>query len=116
LTELAQNVVDAFYREEIGVGHALLLAKLQPDQQEQALTACFKEDWSVGGQKPKRILLPVRSLQFWIESNVLSGMKMDKTARPNRSNDELGLNLPTRLRPQVSGMKIRARCPLGDPG
>ncbi|NYF53600.1 ParB/RepB/Spo0J family partition protein [Tunturiibacter gelidoferens] len=76
LTELTQNVVDAFYREEIGVGHALLLAKLQPDQQEQALAACFKEDWSTGGQKAKRILLPVRSLQFWIESNILLVLKL----------------------------------------
>jgi len=76
LTELTQNVVDAFYREEIGVSHALLLAKLQPTQQEQALAACFKEDWSAGGQKPKRILLPVRSLQFWIESNILLVLKL----------------------------------------
>jgi ParB family chromosome partitioning protein len=75
LTELAPVVVEAFYREEIGVGHALLLAKLQPAQQEQALTACFKEDWSAGGQKAKRILLPVRSLQFWIESNILLILK-----------------------------------------
>jgi ParB family chromosome partitioning protein len=49
---------------------------LQPDQQEQALAACFKEDWSAGGQKPKRILLPVRSLQFWIESNILLVLKL----------------------------------------
>ncbi len=63
LTELSQTVMDAFYREEIGVGHALLLAKPHPAQQEQALAACFKEDWSTGGQKAKRILLPVRSLQ-----------------------------------------------------
>jgi ParB family transcriptional regulator, chromosome partitioning protein len=76
LTELTQNVVDAFYREEIGVGHALLLAKLQPDQQERALAACFKEDWSAGGQKAKRILLPVRSLQFWIETNILLILKL----------------------------------------
>jgi len=76
LTELAPVVVEAFYREEIGVGHALLLAKLQPDQQEQALGACFKEDWSNGGQKAKRILLPVRSLQFWIESNILLILKL----------------------------------------
>ena len=34
LTELSPVVVEAFYREEIGVSHALLLAKLQPDQQE----------------------------------------------------------------------------------
>jgi ParB family transcriptional regulator, chromosome partitioning protein len=76
LTELSQTVVDAFYREEIGVGHALLLAKLQPAQQEQALAACFKEDWSAGGQKAKRILLPVRSLHFWIESNILLILKL----------------------------------------
>jgi ParB family chromosome partitioning protein len=76
LTELAPAVVEAFYREEIGVGHALLLAKLQPGQQEQALTACFKEDWSAGGQKTKRILLPVRSLHFWIESNILLTLKL----------------------------------------
>ncbi len=31
-TELSQTLVVAFYREEIGVGHALLLAKLQPAQ------------------------------------------------------------------------------------
>jgi ParB family transcriptional regulator, chromosome partitioning protein len=76
LTELAPVVVDAFCREDIGVGHALLLAKLQLDQQEHALAACFKEDWSAGGQKPKRILLPVRSLQFWIESNILLILKL----------------------------------------
>jgi ParB family chromosome partitioning protein len=76
LTELSQTAVDAFYREEIGVGHALLLAKLQPAQQEQALAACFKEDWSAGGQKAKRILLPVRSLHFWIETNILLILKL----------------------------------------
>ncbi len=76
LTELAPIIVEAFYRAEIGVGHALLLAKLQPAQQEQALAACFKEDWSAGGQKTKRILLPVRNLQFWIESNILLILKL----------------------------------------
>jgi ParB family chromosome partitioning protein len=76
LTELVPVVVEAFYREEIGVGHALLLAKLQPGRQEQALAACFKEDWSAGGQKAKRILLPVRNLHFWIESNILLILKL----------------------------------------
>jgi len=76
LTELVPVAVEAFYREEIGVGHALLLAKLQPGQQEQALAACFKEDWSAGGQKAKRILLPVRNLHFWIESNILLILKL----------------------------------------
>jgi ParB family chromosome partitioning protein len=75
LVDLVPNAVEAFYRDEIGVGHALLLAKLQPDQQEQALTACFKEVYN-GGTKPARVLLPVRSLQFWIESNILLVLKL----------------------------------------
>ena len=75
LTELIPAAVEAFYREEIGVGHALLLAKLQPAQQEQALTNCFREDWGGGSGKTKRILLPVRHLQHWIEHNVLLLLK-----------------------------------------
>jgi ParB family chromosome partitioning protein len=77
LTELTTVIVEAFYREEIGVGHALLLAKLQPAQQEQALPNCFREDWGGGGGtgKAKRILLPVRHLQHWIEHNVLLLLK-----------------------------------------
>ena len=75
LTELTPVVVEAFYREEIGTGHALLLAKLQPDKQEQALAACFKEEWSGGDRKAKRLLLPVRNLQFWIEHNILLILK-----------------------------------------
>jgi ParB family chromosome partitioning protein len=70
LTELAPAVVEAFYKDEIGVGHALLLAKLQPAEQEQALAACFREDWG-NGSKGKRILLPVRNLKDWIEHNIM---------------------------------------------
>ena len=51
LTELSTPVVEAFYAEEIGVGHALLLAKLQPAQQEQALANCFREEWNGAGAK-----------------------------------------------------------------
>jgi ParB family transcriptional regulator, chromosome partitioning protein len=75
LTELIPAAVEAFYREEIGVGHALLLAKLQPAQQEQALANCFREDWGGASAKTKRILLPVRHLQHWIEHNVLLLLK-----------------------------------------
>jgi len=74
LIELVPAAVDAFYANEIGVGHALLLAKLPADQQEQALSACFKEAYN-GSQNPARILLPVRNLQFWIETNVLLILK-----------------------------------------
>jgi ParB family chromosome partitioning protein len=74
LVDLVPAAVDAFYANEIGVGHALLLAKLPANQQEQALSACFKEVYN-GGKNPVRILLPVRNLQFWIETNVLLILK-----------------------------------------
>ena len=76
LTELSAPVVEAFYADEIGVGHALLLAKLPADQQEEALKECFQEEWSASrDHKAKRILLPVRHLQTWIEQNVLLLLK-----------------------------------------
>ena len=44
-------------------------------QQEQALANCFREEWNGAGAKAKRILLPVRHLQQWIEHNVLLLLK-----------------------------------------
>ncbi|MHB1712924.1 MAG: ParB/RepB/Spo0J family partition protein [Acidimicrobiales bacterium] len=70
LAQLAPAVVEAFSKDEIGIGHALLLAKLQPEQQEQALAACYQETYG-NDSKSKRILLPVRHLQQWIEHNIL---------------------------------------------
>lgn len=70
LAQLAPAVTESFAKDEIGVGHALLLAKLQPEQQEEALAACYQETYT-NGSKPKRILLPVRHLQQWIEHNIL---------------------------------------------
>jgi hypothetical protein len=49
-------------------------SELPADQQELALSACFKEVYN-GSQKPARILLPVRNLQFWIDANILLVLK-----------------------------------------
>jgi len=70
LTELAPAVVEAFSKDEIGLGHALLLAKLQPAAQQEAMPACWQESYA-NGSKAKRILLPVRHLREWIEHNIL---------------------------------------------
>ena len=82
LTELAPAVVEAFAKDEIGVGHALLLAKLQQEQQEEALAACWQEGYG-NGSKSKRILLPVRHLREWIEHNIL----LELTAAPFSKDD-----------------------------
>ena len=70
LTELVAEAAEAFAKDEIGVGHALLLAKLQPKQQKEALAACYQEQYT-NGSRSKSILLPVRHLQQWIERNIL---------------------------------------------
>jgi ParB family chromosome partitioning protein len=70
LTELVPPVVEAFSKDEIGVGHALLLAKIQPQEQEEALSACWQERYT-NGNRSKNILLPVRHLREWIEHNIL---------------------------------------------
>ena len=75
LTELCDEAAAAFYQDHIGVGHALLLAKLPAEQQKPALKACFKEMYTANSDKPARVLLPVRNLQFWIDSNILLVLK-----------------------------------------
>ena len=70
LTELASAAVEAFTKDEIGLGHALLLAKLPTGQQEESLEACWQESYT-NGSRNKRILLPVRHLREWIERNIL---------------------------------------------
>ena len=70
LTELAPAAVEAFTKDEIGLGHALLLAKLQTGQQEEALEACWQESYT-NGNRNKKILLPVRHVREWIERNIL---------------------------------------------
>jgi ParB family transcriptional regulator, chromosome partitioning protein len=70
LSALTPTVGEAFVQDEIGLGHVLLLAKLQPAGQEEALSASYQEAYG-NGSKLKRILLPVRHLREWIERNVL---------------------------------------------
>ncbi len=81
LTNLCAPVIEAFYSEDIGVGHALLLAKLPPDQQEKALAECFREEWAGAGKKAKRVLLPVRHLQHWIEHQLMLILKLAPFSR-----------------------------------
>ena len=61
--------------EEIGVGHALLLAKLQPAAAGTGARQLLPRGVERSRSKAKRILLPVRHLHQWIEHNVLSLLK-----------------------------------------
>ncbi len=69
LTELIPEIADAFLGDKVTIGHTLLIAKLPPEQQHEAFKAAFKSTWMSSGQT--EILLPVRELAAWIDSNLL---------------------------------------------
>jgi len=82
LVELISSIAEAFLADQIGVGHALEIAKLPQPEQQRAFDAAFRTVWSNG--KDNRILLPVRELTAWIEQNIL--LTLDSV--PFDKNDE----------------------------
>ena len=69
LTELVPSVAEAFLADQIGVGHALEIAKLPPAKQQHAFDGAFRTVWNSG--KESRLALPLRDFIAWIEQNIL---------------------------------------------
>jgi ParB family chromosome partitioning protein len=78
LTELTGTAQQAFLSDQITAGHAILIARLTPDDQKEALQHCIqkvdvaegdRDDW---GHKPKmeQSLIPVRALARWIDDDI----------------------------------------------
>jgi len=82
LTELIPSVAEAFLEDRIGVGHALLIAKLPAAQQQAAFAASFRSMWTSDGNQ--QVLIPVRELSTWIESNIL----LELASAPFSKQDE----------------------------
>jgi ParB family chromosome partitioning protein len=75
LTDLTPPAAEAFLADKITTGHALLIAKLPAAQQQEALAASFRGMWTSEGNS--QVLIPVRELAAWIESNIL--LELDAT-------------------------------------
>lgn len=60
LADLIPPVAEAFLKDQITIGHALLIAKLPAAQQQEAFTAAFRGMWTSEGNT--QILIPVREL------------------------------------------------------
>jgi ParB family transcriptional regulator, chromosome partitioning protein len=60
LADLIPPVAEAFLKDKIGVGHALLIAKLPTSQQQEAFAAAFRSMWTSEGNS--QVLIPVREL------------------------------------------------------
>jgi ParB family chromosome partitioning protein len=69
LADLIPPVAEAFLKDQITIGHALLIAKLPASQQQEAFSAAFRGLWTSEGNS--QVLIPVRELGAWIESNIL---------------------------------------------
>ena len=86
LADLIPPVAEAFLKDQITIGHALLIAKLPTSQQQEAFSAAFRGLWTSEGNS--QVLIPVRELAAWIESNILLQLasapfdKQDETLVP----------------------------------
>ena len=86
LADLIPPVAEAFLKDQITIGHALLIAKLPASQQQEAFSAAFRGLWTSEGNS--HVLIPVRELAAWIESNILLQLasapfdKQDETLVP----------------------------------
>ena len=69
LNELIPPIAEAFLEDKLTVGHALIIAKLPPSQQQEAFAAAYRKVWTGGNDS--QVLLPVKELALWIESNLL---------------------------------------------
>ena len=72
LTELIEPAKKAFLQDEITAGHAVLIARLQPADQKEALEACTTDEWMRGENRDNegRFTVSVRDLSTWIQDNV----------------------------------------------
>jgi len=61
LADLIPSVAEAFLKDQITIGHALLIAKLPASQQQEAFAAAFRGQWTSEGNT--QVLIPVRELQ-----------------------------------------------------
>jgi len=68
--------------DRITIGHALLIAKLPHSQQQEAFNAAFQQMWTSQGNT--QVLIPVRELAAWIESNIL----LELSVAPFSKSDE----------------------------
>jgi ParB family transcriptional regulator, chromosome partitioning protein len=71
--DLTEPVANAFVAGHIGLGHALLIAKLAADVQEKALTHCFHGYYGVNDAD--RSFVPASRLQAWIAQNIYLSLK-----------------------------------------
>jgi ParB family chromosome partitioning protein len=67
LLDLTPEAQAAFLEDRITAGHAILIARLQPKEQAEALDACYDRHSRVSNQA---VLVGVKQLAGWIDQNI----------------------------------------------
>lgn len=81
LLDLIKEARTFFLEEKITAGHAILIARLQPADQKEALTECFNERFNRG--KDRQCRWSVRDLSHWIQESI----HLDLHAAPFKKDD-----------------------------
>ncbi len=71
LLDLIQPAQDAFLQDRINISHAILIARLQPDDQAKAFNFVFEDNYDGEKDRP----CSVRELAGWIESDIHLDLK-----------------------------------------
>jgi len=82
LADLIEPAKKLFFEEEITAGHAILIARLEPKDQEEALGSCF-DRWRKGLDGKPIMNCSVRELNGWIQNN----LHLDLHAAPFKKED-----------------------------
>ncbi len=56
-SDLIPPVAEAFLKDQINIGHALLIAKLPASQQQEAFTAAFRGMWTSEGNNAESVFM-----------------------------------------------------------
>ena len=114
LADLIPPVAEAFLKDQITIGHALLIAKLPDLATAEAFSALLFGGFVDKRRATARVLIPVRELAAWIESNILLQLasapfdKQDETPR-SRSRVVRQLSEANRIPIQQTTLPGRAK-------
>ena len=75
LLDLEETVQLAFQKNEIHLGHALIIARLQPEDQKRALEYTIDGTYSTFGKEKSQDAISIASLKNWVSSNILLDLK-----------------------------------------
>ncbi len=97
LLELIPEAQEQLGNSKISAGHAILIARLQPQQQKEALKECLQQHY--GGKREEAI--SVRNLSEWIDRNI--HLDLNKTSFPKKDANLLPEAGPCTTCPKRTG-------------